>query len=96
MTWYCSTANRWDGFAPGGDAFLLVDIAIHPSLQSQGLGTALVRRLQREAQNAKLPIRSVVDRFNPGSLRFHQRLGFQMVREDQLQYYLEWRPEPLV
>jgi len=56
----------------------------------------LVRRLQREAQNAKLPIRSVVDRFNPGSLRFHQRLGFQMVREDQLQYYLEWRPEPLV
>jgi GNAT superfamily N-acetyltransferase len=82
--------------APAGDGFLLVDIAIHPSLQSKGLGTALVQRLQQEAQNAKLPIRSTVDRFNPGSLRFHQRLGFHVVREDQLQYYLEWRPAPLV
>jgi N-acetylglutamate synthase-like GNAT family acetyltransferase len=82
--------------APAGDAFLLVDIAIHPNLQSKGLGTALVQRLQQEAQNAKLPIRSIVDRFNLGSLRFHQRLGFQIVREDQLQYYMEWRPAPLV
>lgn len=82
--------------APAGDAFLLVDIAIHPNVQSKGLGTALVQRLQQEAQNAKLPIRSTVDRFNPGSLRFHQRLGFQIVREDQLQYYMEWRPAPLV
>ena len=82
--------------APVGDAFLLVDIAIHPGLQSKGLGTALVQRLQQEAQTAKLPIRSTVDRFNPGSLRFHQRLGFQTVREDQLHYYLEWRPAPLI
>jgi hypothetical protein len=37
-----------------------------------------------------------VDRFNPGSLRFHQRLGFTIVREDLLQYYVEWRPAPLV
>ena len=82
--------------APAGDAFLLVDIAIHPNLQSKGLGTALVQRLQQEAQTAKLPIRSTIDRFNPGSLRFHQRLGFQIVREDQMQYYMEWRPAPLI
>jgi GNAT superfamily N-acetyltransferase len=82
--------------APGGDAFILVDIAIHPSLQSKGLGAVLVQRLQQEAQNAKLPIRSTVDRFNPGSLRFHQKLGFRIVREDLLQYYMEWRPEPLL
>jgi N-acetylglutamate synthase-like GNAT family acetyltransferase len=82
--------------APASDAFLLVDIAIHPSLQSKGLGTALVQRLQQEAQSAKLPIRSTVDRFNPGSLWFHQRLGFQVVREDQLQHYMEWRPAPLI
>jgi GNAT superfamily N-acetyltransferase len=82
--------------APAGDAFLLVDIAIHPSLQSKGLGTALVQRLQQEAQNAKLPIRSTIDRFNPGSLRFHERLGFCIVWEDQLQYYMEWQPAPLL
>jgi hypothetical protein len=38
----------------------------------------------------------MVDRFNPGSLRFHQKLGFGTVREDLLQYYLEWRPAPLL
>lgn len=51
--------------APGDRAFLLVDIAIHPSVQSKGLGTVLVQRLQQEAQQQKLPIQSTVDRFNP-------------------------------
>jgi N-acetylglutamate synthase-like GNAT family acetyltransferase len=82
--------------APGDNAFLLVDIGIHPDVQSKGLGTVLVQRLQAEAQKAKLPIQSTVDRFNPGSLRFHKRLGFAVVREDQLQFYMEWRPAPLV
>jgi len=82
--------------APGDHAFLLVDIGIHPSVQSKGLGTVLVQRLQQEAQTIKLPIKSVVDRFNPGSLKFHQRLGFQVVREDQLQFYMEWHPAPLL
>ncbi len=82
--------------APGDRAFLLVDIAIHPSVQSKGLGTVLVQRLQQEAQQQKLPIQSTVDRFNPGSLKFHQRLGFQVVREDMLNYFMEWRPAPLL
>ena len=82
--------------APGEREFHLVDIAVHPSLQSKGLGTVLVRRLQQEAQRVKLPIRSTVDRFIPGSLRFHQRLGFTIVREDLLQYYMQWHPAPLV
>ena len=83
-------------FAPVSGGFHLVDIALHPSVQSKGLGAVLVQRLQAEAQKAKLPITSTVDRFNPGSLRFHRRLGFTIVREDVLQYYMEWRPAPLV
>jgi len=83
-------------FAPVDGGFHLVDIGIHPNVQSKGLGTVLVQRLQAEAQQAKLPIRSTVDRSNPGSLRFHQRLGFTIVREDLLQYYMEWRPAPLL
>jgi len=82
--------------APGDNAYLLVDIAIHPSVQSKGLGTVLVQRLQQEAQKAKLPIRSTVERFNQGSLKFHQRLGFQVVREDMVNYFMEWHPAPLV
>jgi GNAT superfamily N-acetyltransferase len=82
--------------APVNGGFHLVDIAIHPTLQSKGLGGVLVQRLQQEAQNAKMPITSTIDRFNPGSLRFHQRMGFHVVREDPMQYYMEWRPAPLL
>jgi GNAT superfamily N-acetyltransferase len=82
--------------APSEGGLVLVDIGIHPDVQSKGLGTVLVQRVQEEAQKAKLPIRSTVDRFNPGSLKFHKKLGFRVVREDQLQYYMEWRPAPLL
>ena len=83
-------------FAPVDSGFQLVDIGIHPDFQNKGLGAVVVQRLQHEAQKARLPIRSTVDRFNPGSLRFHQRLGFTIVGEDVLQFYMEWRPAPLV
>jgi ribosomal protein S18 acetylase RimI-like enzyme len=82
--------------APGDGELQLVDIAVHPKLQSKGIGTVLIQRIQQEAAKARLPIRSCVFRFNPGSLRFHQRLGFTIVREDQTHYYMEWRPVPLV
>jgi ribosomal protein S18 acetylase RimI-like enzyme len=74
--------------------FQLVDIAVHPSVQSKGIGTALVRRLQQEAAKAGSPIRSCVFRFNPGSLRFHQRLGFKIERSDEVNHYMEWKALP--
>jgi len=74
--------------------FHLVDIAVHPSVQSKGIGTALVRRLQQDAAKAGLPIRSMVFRFNAGSLRFHQRLGFNIYRSDEVHHYMEWKPLP--
>jgi ribosomal protein S18 acetylase RimI-like enzyme len=77
--------------APQDDELHLVDIAVHPSLQRKGIGTVLIRRLQEEAAKARLPIRCCVFRFNPGSLTFHQRLGFTILREDQMHYYMEWR-----
>jgi ribosomal protein S18 acetylase RimI-like enzyme len=82
--------------APGDNDFQLVDIAIHPKLQSKGIGSVLVQRLQQEAVKARLPIHCYVFRFNPGSLRFHQRLGFAIVREDEMYYYMEWRPVPIL
>lgn len=83
-------------FAPGDREFLLVDIAVHPKLQSKGIGTVLVQRLQQEAANARLPIRSMVSKFNQGSLRFHKRLGFRIVREDETNYFMEWKTVALV
>jgi ribosomal protein S18 acetylase RimI-like enzyme len=78
----------------GNGEFHLVDLAVHPSVQSKGIGTVLIQRLQQEATRARLPIRCTVFRFNPGSLRFHQKLGFTIVRTDELNYFMEWRPVP--
>jgi GNAT superfamily N-acetyltransferase len=82
--------------APGNGELQLVDIAVHPNLQGKGIGTVLVQRVQQEAAKVRLPIRCCVFRFNTGSLRFHQRLGFSILREDQTHYHLEWRPVPLL
>jgi ribosomal protein S18 acetylase RimI-like enzyme len=82
--------------AQAHDEFHLVDIAVHPSLQRKGIGSVLIQRLQQEAAKARLPIRCCVFRFNPGSLRFHQRLGFTILREDEMHYYMEWRSVPLL
>ena len=74
------------------DSFHLVDIAIKPEAQNAGIGTALVRELQQEAELAQKPVRLSVFRFNPGSVRFHQRLGFTITHEDPIQFYFEWNP----
>jgi GNAT superfamily N-acetyltransferase len=81
--------------APGEHAFHLVDIAVHPSLQSKGIGTVLVQRVQEEAKQRGHGITSTIFRFNPGSLRFHKRLGFNIVREDEMYFYMEWKPLPV-
>jgi ribosomal protein S18 acetylase RimI-like enzyme len=81
--------------APGDRELHLVDIAVHPSLQSKGIGTVLVQRLQQDATHARLPITSCVFRFNPGSVRFHKRLGFAIVREDEMYHYMQWKPLPI-
>jgi ribosomal protein S18 acetylase RimI-like enzyme len=74
------------------DSIHLVDIAILPQAQHSGIGTKLICELQREAETAKKPICLSVFRFNEGSVRFHQRLGFAVVREDEIQLHLEWNP----
>lgn len=72
----------------------LVDISLDPSHQGQGVGTALLTALKEEARKAGLPLRCSVAADNPGSLRFHQRLGFRIVAQDPVYYRLEWPPAP--
>jgi RimJ/RimL family protein N-acetyltransferase len=68
----------------------LVDISLLPEASGSGIGSCLLRRLQAEAAAAAKPIRSSVFRFNAGSLRWHQRLGFRVVAEDEVQLSMEW------
>jgi ribosomal protein S18 acetylase RimI-like enzyme len=71
---------------------MLVDIAISPEFQGRGIGTKLIEELIAGAGAAGVPLASSVTLENTGSLRLHQRLGFEIVGHDQTYYRLEWKP----
>lgn len=72
-------------------AIELVEILIAPAARNRGIGSVLIEQLKIEAAETHKPLKAVVSTTNPASLRFHQRLGFQIVRSSETQLYLEWR-----
>ncbi len=73
--------------------FIVVDIALAPNHRGTGLGTTLMQQLMAEADRAAAAVRVTVATDNPGSLRFHQRLGFRITTEDAMYYTMEYRAE---
>ena len=72
-----------------GTEHLVVDISLLPEYRSSGIGSRLMRRLIEEADRRGVPLRCSVATNNPGSLRFHQRLGFQITSQDWMYYQME-------
>jgi ribosomal protein S18 acetylase RimI-like enzyme len=70
----------------------LVDIALLPAYQNRGIGALLVKEAIEEAGRAGVPLRCSVALSNGGSLRFHQRLGFRIMSQDEV--YAELSAEP--
>jgi ribosomal protein S18 acetylase RimI-like enzyme len=71
----------------------LVDIALMPEFRNRGVGTALMKDAIAGARAAGLRLRCSVAATNAGSLRFHQRLGFQVAGQDDLYYDLALEPQ---
>ncbi len=70
----------------------LVDIALMPEYRNRGIGTALLQDAIAGARAAGVRLRCSVAATNPGSLRFHQRLGFLVAGRDELYYDLALEP----
>ena len=70
----------------------LVDIALMPEFQNRGIGAALVREAIAAARAAGVRLGCSVAVTNTGSLRFHQRLGFQIVGHNEIYYDLAMEP----
>ena len=68
----------------------ILDLTILPAQRNAGIGTTLLRDLQREAQATERPASIYVESYNP-SLRLFERLGFCKVAEHGAHYLLEWR-----
>ena len=70
----------------------LVDIALLPEFQNRGIGAALIGDAIAAARAAGVRLCCSVALTNPGSLRFHQRMGFRIVSQDEVFYQLAVEP----
>ena len=70
----------------------LLDIALLPGAQNQGVGAQLVRGLIDEAARTGRALRHMVFVLNAGALRFYERLGFVTFEDLGAYRHMEWRP----
>jgi ribosomal protein S18 acetylase RimI-like enzyme len=71
----------------------LLDIALLPEAQRQGVGAALVGALVDEARSSGKRLRHMVFMLNESARRFYERLGFRVFEEIAGYQHMEWRPE---
>ncbi len=74
------------------DEIRIMDIALLAEARGRGIGTHLLRELQKEARVAGKPLRIHVERFNP-ALSLYERLGFRLVEDRGVYLFLEWSPD---
>lgn len=75
---YGSANYRWFE-ARGGDFLYLDRIAVAPEARGRGLGEALHRALFAVAEGRPVALEVNTLPPNPGSIRFHERLGYREV-----------------
>lgn len=71
--------------------WIIVDIILLPEFQNRGLGSSLMRELQREAVNKNTPIRLSVFADSPAQ-QFYERLGFLPVAGNGVYIIMKWLP----
>jgi ribosomal protein S18 acetylase RimI-like enzyme len=69
----------------------LIDISLLEEHRNRGLGTELLRQLQRECEIAGLTLRLQVMQGNP-AIHLYQRMGFVQSCADPMYIAMEWFP----
>jgi ribosomal protein S18 acetylase RimI-like enzyme len=69
----------------------IVDISLLPEFRARGIGSALIRALQREASASTRMLSIHVERFNR-ALSLYRRLGFEAAGEHGVYLLLRWPP----
>jgi ribosomal protein S18 acetylase RimI-like enzyme len=73
------------------DELRVVDLALVPEHRRQGIGSALLRRLQAAAASDGKSLSLHVEQFNP-ALNLYVKLGFRAVNHEGVYLLLEWTP----
>jgi ribosomal protein S18 acetylase RimI-like enzyme len=71
----------------------IIDIALLPECRRQGLGSAMLQDVLDEGQRTGKRVTIHVERNNP-ALRLYTRLGFHLLEDQGVYYFMEWQPKP--
>jgi GNAT superfamily N-acetyltransferase len=71
------------------DGMCLIDIAITPEKQRQGIGTQVIQELQQECRSHHWKMSLQVLKGSPAE-RFYRQLGFRLTGEDSLRRQMVW------
>ena len=72
------------------DEVFLALIEVGPAWQGRGIGTAVIRDVQAQAQEAGLPVTLHVLKTNRDARRLYERLGFVIVERREERYVMRW------
>lgn len=72
----------------------IMDIALLPAFQRRGIGSGLLIDILDEGRRTARRVTIHVERFNP-ALALYRRLGFGMLDERGVYYFMGWSPETL-
>jgi ribosomal protein S18 acetylase RimI-like enzyme len=75
------------------DHLWIGNLELHPRFQGQGMGTAILRDILRDAASRGLDVRLQVLKVNPAR-RLYERLGFEVTGETQTHHQMAWHPLP--
>jgi len=73
------------------DEIRVLDILIASTHRRRGVGRHLLGELVGEARERKLPVRIHVEQQNP-ALRLYEALGFRVLGEVGIYWFMEWSP----
>jgi len=80
---YALLAHTYSNEA-GGPVVWIEEIYIKPAFQGRGLGTQLLRFIEREYDGRAMRFRLETDHANAGAKRLYERLGYIALAYDQL------------
>lgn len=75
------------------DGLFIGTIELAPEIQGRGLGTAIMRSLLQEADEARTPVRLQVLKVNTSARRWYEALGFGITGETDTHHGMARMPE---
>lgn len=67
----------------------IMDIALLPTYQNQGIGTFLLQQVLQEGRDSSKAVSLHIEKSNP-ALKLYKRTGFKVKGEVAFRYFMEW------